>query len=387
MSRPARLPLAAFAVLLLLGGAVEALACSCVPERPVCEGFGGASAVFVGRVVGSAERKESEDQNGRKTTYDVGTIYFAVEETFSGVRGKRRVEIHSGTGGGDCGFWFLRGQRYLVYADASDKGRLHTNICTRTRPLSEAAEDLAFLRDLPPAGTGARIYGIVARPAYTQDKPEEAKDEGIPGIKVIVTGPSGRRELFTDAEGRYEISNLKAGVYKIDADLPPQYHRDELSNYKRRVYDRGCASADFPAIPNGVVAGRVLTAEGETVEKPDVVLLRADATGTLGLGDEVGASHENHAEGRFEIGQVPPGEYVLGINLTGSPKVEFPYPPTYFPGVTQRSEATVIKLGLGEKVSDLLLRLPPPLSRGSVSGVVVWPDGARPSARRSTWPT
>ena len=106
------------------------------------------------------------------------------------------------------------------------------------------------------------------------------------------------------------------------------------------------------------------------------VLLRAGGAGTMGLRDEVGASHTEHAGGRFEIKQVPPGEYVLGINLTGSPKAGFPYPPTYFPGVTQRSEATVIKLGLGEKVSDLLLRLPPPLSRRGVGGVVVWPDGS-----------
>ena len=371
-----RLLPAVAALLLLAGAAAETRACSCMPDRPVCEAFGEASAVFVGRVVGAAERKTSKDyETGKQVVYDVGAIRFEVEEAFGGVRARRRVTIHSGTGGGDCGYWFRRGRRYLIYANEYE-GKLYTNICTRTRPLEAADEDLAFLRDLPPRGTGARLYGVVARPPYTQPRPEEAKLEGLVGVKVVVEGPGGsRRELFTDAEGRYELTNLKPGAYKVSAELPPQYYRHVRGDDATTIADRGCAEVSFAAVPNGVVSGRVVSAEGEPVRKAEVALLRADAEGPLGLGDEAGKDYMDDAEGRFEIGQIPPGEYVLGVNLTAAPTSESPYPPTFYPGVTERAEASVIKLGLGEKAPDLLLRLPPPLGERGVSGVVVWPDG------------
>ena len=369
----------AIVLLFTLGSLAQVFGCSCMPERPVCEAFGGASAVFVGRIVGSAERKVYEDrERGEKITYDVGTIYFAVEEAFSGVQGKRRVEIHSGTGGGDCGYWFRRGERYLIYAGSDEKGVLHTNICTRTRPLEDAAEDLTYLRQLPPVGTGARIYGQVGRPPdYRLDK-EKQKIEGLAGIKVTVRGAGGQRyELVTDTEGRYELAGLKPGEYEVQAALPDYYVKDDYyAARKLSIYDRGCASADFAAISNGRISGRIMDIEGLPVKKAKLVLLTADAQGTLSMRDEAGMDYVDDQQGRFEIGQVAPGEYVLGMNLTFAPDAESPYPPTYYPGVTERAEATTIKVGLGEHVKDLVLRLPPKLVERTVQGVVVWPDGS-----------
>lgn len=86
-----------------------AYACSCRMPGPPCEYFGSTDAIFLGRVVGSAERKTSVDEKGNKTVYDVGTIRFLVQENFKGSPGYE-VEIHSGTGGGDCGYWFLRNE-------------------------------------------------------------------------------------------------------------------------------------------------------------------------------------------------------------------------------------------------------------------------------------
>jgi hypothetical protein len=136
--------------LLLLLCFEDARACSCLMNSPPCEAYGRASAVFVGRVVDAAQRNESV-RDGIKIVYDVGTIRFSVQEAFRGVDSKE-VEIHSGTGGGDCGYWFRRGEVYLIYAYQSfEDKKLYTNICTRTRPVSEASEDLEFLRGLSAA--------------------------------------------------------------------------------------------------------------------------------------------------------------------------------------------------------------------------------------------
>ncbi len=56
-----------------------------------------------------------------------------------------RVELFTSLGGGDCGYPFKRGVEYVVYAKRAPSGRLVTSICSRTRPVSQAAEDLAAL--------------------------------------------------------------------------------------------------------------------------------------------------------------------------------------------------------------------------------------------------
>src|SRR6185369_8419633 len=137
-------------VMMSLAGAGNA--CSCGRELPPCEAFSGASAVFVGRVLDAAQQNEIKNDDGTRSIYDVGAIRFEVKESFLGVT-RNSVVIHSGTGGGDCGYWFKRGETYLVYAYGKPD-ELSTGICTRTRPVAKAEEDLAFLRNLPKKGSG-----------------------------------------------------------------------------------------------------------------------------------------------------------------------------------------------------------------------------------------
>ena len=87
---------------------VYTVACTCRDERPPCEEFGSAKAVFIGKVIGAREQRREREEDGSTTTYDVGEIYFKVEEPFLGVAKGTRAVIHSGTGGADCGYWFLQ---------------------------------------------------------------------------------------------------------------------------------------------------------------------------------------------------------------------------------------------------------------------------------------
>lgn len=378
MKAMTKVGLASLALCFVFGAWTDASACSCVPERPVCEGLGSASAVFVGRVVGGAEQKTLKDEKGVKVKYDVGTIHFAVEEVFSGAIG-RKVDIHSGTGGGDCGYWFKRGERYVVYAHGDAKKGYGTSICTRTRPVADATEDLSYLRQLPPKGTGGRLYGIVAKPNYDAAAGEadgvERKPIGLPGITVTAKhARGGKLTAVTDAEGNYEFNALKPGEYEVQADLPDYYYRDEYSVRKLHIADRGCGIEHFAAIVNGRVSGRVVDAEGKAVSGIEVGLVSADVEEVYSPFREHGTDYTND-EGRFEIERMPPGRYLLGVNLENSPNAEHPYPRTYYPGVAGRAEASVIEIGLGQKQSVRELRLPPRIIERTVQGVVVWPDG------------
>src|ERR1051326_4374642 len=134
------------AVLFILFALDAAYACSCMKPGPPCAYYGQADAIFLGRVVRSVERKTCVDEHGEKLIYDVGTIRFLVQENYKGAPGYE-IERHSGTGGGDCGYWFLRNESYVVYAHrSSEDNKLYTHICTRTAPVSQATEDLAYLR-------------------------------------------------------------------------------------------------------------------------------------------------------------------------------------------------------------------------------------------------
>src|SRR5215472_15042818 len=51
---------------------------------------------------------------------------------------------------GDCGYRFVKGKSYLVYAWTDDSGTLSTSICSGTVPLDYAGTALRILRGEPP---------------------------------------------------------------------------------------------------------------------------------------------------------------------------------------------------------------------------------------------
>jgi hypothetical protein len=358
--------------IVLLSCSTVVSACSCANERPPCEGFGSAKAVFIGRVIGAKEQRQERAQDGSTTTYDVGEIYFKVEESFLGVKGAR-VVIHSGTGGGDCGYWFLRGQRYLVYAYGESQDSLGTNICTRTRLLADAGEDLEFLRNLPRQGTGSRIYGTVAAALKDPKSTDWRTPKALVGVTVKIEGTQRTYDAVSDTKGDYEITGIPAGRYKIHAVVPDYYRQDEYWMREIELNDRGCARENFFAQNDSGITGHVLKADGTGMAKANVELIPVDGEVVRRLsGDETWADEK----GSYDLREIAPGRYLLGLNLSSSPDKDAPYPRVYYPGVTDRKTATVIEIGLGQKLTNIDIHLPPPLIEHLVRGFVIWPDGS-----------
>jgi hypothetical protein len=117
------------------------LACECRGPRTgatlkqvVIEARNKSKAVFSGTVVAITKKP--------------GDFYvavrFKIEESWKGTLSKEAT-VFTGQGGGDCGYKFEVGQRYLVYAYRYKDADLGTNICQRTASLIEAAEDLKVL--------------------------------------------------------------------------------------------------------------------------------------------------------------------------------------------------------------------------------------------------
>ncbi|HXQ69139.1 MAG TPA: carboxypeptidase regulatory-like domain-containing protein [Pyrinomonadaceae bacterium] len=362
-------------VVLLLGVVIVVLlasptanACSCGGSGPPCESFGRASAVFAGTVIGERlnERPKGERPKIDEIDWVPRAVKFSVEQAYSGVT-TTEVEVFTGRGGGDCGYGFKVGQRYLVYAYRY-QDKLSTSICSRTQLFSQATEDLAFLGTLPSARPGVTIHGGISREENKKDEPLSSD------VLITIEGESQRKEIRPDAEGRFRVSGLPPGKYKVTLHLP-----DALTTYKNEeeitVADRGCGAVGWYVTDNGRISGRVVDPNGEPIAR---IL--------VGLVDPDGNPKENYvklertdAEGNFKFSGVPRGRYLLTINHARYPEPDDPtkaYQPSFYPGVIDKEQAQAITVGPGETVNDLMVRVPAKQAPSVLKVTVGWSDGS-----------
>jgi len=158
-------------------------------------------------------------------------VRFSIEKILKGSAGKK-LELITGMGEVSCGYPFKQAEHYLVYAIpyAGDKNRLSTNICQRTRLLSQADEDLAYFQSLPAPGSGGVLYGRLKM--ANPDK-----------VKITIKGQGKLIETRAGKDGNYRVSGLPPGQYIITADLPKSI--SHYPYYTVQVIDRACSQLNF----------------------------------------------------------------------------------------------------------------------------------------------
>ena len=116
--------------------------CSCVPPGPPREALARADAVFSGRVVSVGEpRGEDPGDPGRPHV----EVRIVPARRWKGAAADT-VTVRTPPNGAVCGYAFEVGREYLVYADGAEGADgLRVYLCSRTRPLADAGEDLAAL--------------------------------------------------------------------------------------------------------------------------------------------------------------------------------------------------------------------------------------------------
>jgi hypothetical protein len=240
-------------VLFLLGIARDADACSCIESGPPCESVFQVQAVFAGTVrsVTPTPRVPRVMENVR--------VEFEDAIPFRGVDGVTQTVFTAVADGASCGYAFKPGERYVVYAYRSKPGEpLRTGICSRTRPIAEAAEDLAFFKSLSRATGNPRVYGTI-----THSEPgtptRGALDYGpVPDVRLTLRNDTASYHAVTDAQGRYELSNLPPATYQLNIEPPPELI--SYGNLKQSITlsDRhSCAERDVVLHFNDGVQGAV----------------------------------------------------------------------------------------------------------------------------------
>ena len=136
-----------------------AWACSCAEPLSPREAREQAAVVFSGTV----ESVKLPDDDPAALTLDVS---LAVTNVWKGVA-EPRVHVSTARNEAACGFAFLTAREYLVYASRDETGTLRTSLCSRTRLMNRAEDDL---RALGPA---------IQFPSPSCRAAEPAKSEGV----------------------------------------------------------------------------------------------------------------------------------------------------------------------------------------------------------------
>ncbi|HKR21276.1 MAG TPA: carboxypeptidase-like regulatory domain-containing protein [Pyrinomonadaceae bacterium] len=348
----------------ILAFANNASACSCAGNTAPCTAYKEKRAIFIGTVT-SIDRASTEQSFYATLT---------VEQAFKGVN-QTTVRMPQGTGGGDCSFVFEKGEKYLIYAAYSEDLKMFmTHICTRSRPLAYAGEDLAYLRGSPGTDSGTSLTGTVVNYDF-YDEVNPSRPELIKGVKITAKGQNGAKfEAVTDDEGVYKIAGLPPGKYNVSAAIPSYLALAYEKPQTVEVPNNGCASLVVLTRTNGRISGVVRDAAGKLAPETDVDLIPFELAHRLG-DRSIGRYEKTDYMGTFEFKNLRPGRYLIGVNIRSEPEGDNPYPRTFAPGVANVAQATIITLGKGEKLTGHDITLPPPLTVINITGVVVWPDG------------
>jgi len=347
-------------------------ACTCGFVGPPCEEYWRSQAVFAGKVIKKSTFYVEEGEGDSRYKYQRMLVRFSIEQAFKAIAGDE-VEIVAGMSGGDCGFHFKDGERYVVYAirDGRDKSRLYSGECNRIKLVAEAEEDFAYFRAIPEAGTGGRVYGRVKKLTPPLSFDNRYQETYLDNIKITVEGNGRKFETTTNKDGYYQLSGLAPGQYKVKAVISDS----QGSHYQETVdvVDRGCAAQDFFLPVNGQISGRVFNENDNPLPNIRVDIISAKDAQALSPKGKWGYTDK---DGRYKIDWLPPGDYYLGVGLVGANSNLCPYPRILMPDFDDAKKPKVVSLEEGQKIEDKNISLPSFTPDLEFEVEVVWPDGS-----------
>lgn len=185
------------------------------------------------------------------------------------------------------------------------------------------------------------------------------RGEPMSGANVSVrslAAPAAGRTTSTNAEGRFRITGLDAGLYVLTGHSPAYVFTPAENDFATTYYRIG-DSARLEVIKGGVITGTVVNANGEPIIGVRVRALRIrDAKGQVTRTPQFGMTDRSTDDrGIYRLYGLSPGTYV--VSAGGGPGNQSfqlnPYDgdvPTYAPSST-RDAATEFKVRSGEETT------------------------------------
>lgn len=330
----------------LILATVNALACFCggrnskstMRETVASYSAGATQVIFEG----SVEKQELKSGSPGPPSGALSMTGFGShrEVTFNVLRAYRGIAVASaivltGLGGGDCGFDFETGKKYLVYASRVNTDILFTSICSGTSALEEAGPALRYLRGEPPTPDDLldpqSYYHKFGSQQYGTACGRVTKVDGSPMGKAAVDMTQVRDEPFppksasdpdmSKPDGSFCIPGISPGKYVLTAETMDFDHDFRWMGY----YAGAWRHADATIIevkagaklqnlnftvrkePLYTVTFRIQSSDGSLVPL-DNIRVRIDSPDR----DELAYHLDQHEEdGEYTMGYVPPGHYTV----------------------------------------------------------------------------
>jgi len=230
----------------------------------------------------------------------------------------------------------------------------------------------------PATGTGVIRGRVVAAES----------GQALRGTRITVFAPEIQetRGALTDEDGYYELSELPAGRYTLNANKGGYVG---VSYGQRRSFEtprpidladgQTLEKIDFSLPRGAVITGHVVDDFGEPVTGAMVQVGRLRYMGGQRRFMNAGQIDQSDDRGQFRIYGLSPGEYFVSartppggaMNISSS---SMGYATTYYPGAPSLGEASQVSVGLGQEVSGIVISMVRSRT-ASVSGVVLASSG------------
>jgi hypothetical protein len=137
---------------------------------------------------------------------------------------------------------------------------------------------------------------------------------------------------------------------------------------------RACHVADFDIRYDGRISGSVTTSDHRPAAGASVEVISAKRVNTRRLIESLRVVAND--AGAFEITEVPPGDYFVGVDLVRRMDARLVFPTTFYPGTNNSALATVVRVEGGARHSLGPLVLPPAREAFTLTGTVTFEDGS-----------
>lgn len=218
-----------------------------------------------------------------------------------------------------------------------------------------------------------------------------AAESGQPLRKAFVraNAPDLRegRVATTDEQGRYELKELPAGRYTLNASkgsyvslmygqTRPLEGGKPLEILDHQTIER----VDFNLPRGAIITGRVVDEFGDPVADTQVSPMRSMNQGGRRRMMPAGRGAMTNDIGEYRLFGLPPGQYYISATLRANMMFNAQsedrsgYAPTYYPAATSVAEAQRLTVGLAQTLTDINIALLPTRT-ARVSGTAVDAQG------------